>query len=71
MLADVANEEHTVIRAEPNKQRPYLISARKAGFIDKVKVLALWCEFRPGCAGKESLQGPSLNTGLAELACGP
>src|SRR5271170_4573884 len=45
MLADVANEEHTVIWVQPIKQGPHLISARKTGFIDKVKVLALWCEF--------------------------
>ena len=41
MLADIADQKHTVIGTKPRKELAHLVGAGKARFIDKVEVLLL------------------------------
>src|SRR6266702_3029549 len=68
MLADIADQQHTVIGPEAGEKFAHLVGTGKARFIYKVKVLLAGC----GCVRrpcKEALQGSCLDPSLRKLAC--
>ena len=70
MLADIADQKHTVIGTKPRKELAHLVGAGKARFIDKVEVLLLLRRSGFARAGEEALQGSGLESCLIQLARG-
>src|ERR1039458_9545090 len=69
MLADIADQKHSILSADSFQELAHLIGARKARFIDKVKVLLL-SEFGIRGADEEALQGSGFYACVIELARG-
>jgi len=69
MLADIADQKHAVIGAEPCKKLAHLVRAGKARFIDYVEVL-LRLLVGICSAGEEPLQGSGFDARLIQLARG-
>src|SRR5580704_9447358 len=68
MLADIADQKHSVMGTKPRKELAHLVGTGKARFINKEKPLLFWIMFPVLSTGEETLQGSGLDTGLIQLA---
>src|SRR5580658_8005077 len=69
MLADIADQKHTVIGGNSDKKLSHLVGAGKTRFIDEVEVRSL-CYVWICSAGEEALQGSRFNSCLIQLTRG-
>ena len=66
MLADVADEQHAVVRTEPVQEVVHLLRAREARLVEHVEALACRSRGSSGC-DEMALQGARRDAGLGEF----